>query len=95
MASRRCSDMVAVVGFWQLAEQISSIRSDVEPLLNAADYEAALKTLAGLRDATDRFFDDVMVMAEDPKIRANRLALLAGMSRLFLGVADIGRLQVK
>lgn len=78
-----------------LAEQISSIRSDVEPLLNAADYEAALKTLAGLRDATDRFFDDVMVMAEDPKIRANRLALLAGMSRLFLGVADIGRLQVK
>ena len=41
----------------------------------------------------DAFFDQVMVMAEDPRVRANRLALLAGLEGLFLGVADIARLQ--
>ena len=40
-------------------------------------YEARLRSLAGLRGPVDRFFDDVMVMAEDPKVRANRLGLLS------------------
>ncbi|MDQ6987182.1 MAG: glycine--tRNA ligase subunit beta, partial [Mariprofundaceae bacterium] len=51
-----------------------------------------LKVLAGLREPVDTFFDDVMVMAEDEKIRANRLALLARLRALFLRLADVSRL---
>ncbi|MDQ6987387.1 MAG: glycine--tRNA ligase subunit beta, partial [Mariprofundaceae bacterium] len=48
-----------------------------------------LKVLADLREPVDRFFDDVMVMAEDANIRANRLALLARLRALFLRLADV------
>jgi glycyl-tRNA synthetase beta chain len=56
------------------------------------DYETRLRALAGLRAPVDRFFDDVMVMAEDPKVRANRLGLLAETVALFYRIADISRL---
>jgi glycyl-tRNA synthetase beta chain len=56
------------------------------------DYEARLRALAGLRAPVDRFFDDVMVMAEDPLVRANRLGLLAETVALFYRIADISRL---
>ncbi|OIQ02585.1 MAG: glycine--tRNA ligase subunit beta [Zetaproteobacteria bacterium CG06_land_8_20_14_3_00_59_53] len=51
-----------------------------------------LTTLAGLREPVDRFFDDVMVMAEDDAVRVNRLALLTRLRALFLKLADISRL---
>jgi len=54
--------------------------------------EAQLQVLAGLRAPVDRFFDDVMVMADDEKLRNNRLALLARLRVLFLKLADISRL---
>ena len=54
--------------------------------------EHQLNVLADLREAVDGFFDDVMVMAEDEKLRANRLALLARLRALFLRLADISRL---
>lgn len=57
-------------------------------------YTAALTRLASLREAVDSFFDKVLVMADDPEVRANRLALLTGLSGMFLRVADISRLQV-
>ncbi len=60
----------------------------------AGDYEAALKALAGLADPVDRLFDEVMVMAEEEALRANRLALLRRLHRLFLEVADVGRVQL-
>jgi glycyl-tRNA synthetase beta chain len=47
-----------------------------------------------LRDPIDRFFDDVMVMAEDKAIRDNRLALLGELRALFLHVADISQLSI-
>jgi len=53
---------------------------------------AQLDVLAGLREPVDRFFDDVMVMAEDEAVRANRLALLSRLRGLFLKLADISRL---
>ena len=77
----------------QLAQELEALRAQVEPLLRAGDYSAALRRLAGLRGAVDEFFDKVMVMAEDAALRRNRLALLASLSRLFLGAADIARLQ--
>jgi glycyl-tRNA synthetase beta chain len=48
--------------------------------------------LAALREDVDQFFDKVMVMAEDPAVRANRLALLAGIRRLFLRGVDLSKL---
>jgi glycyl-tRNA synthetase beta chain len=55
-------------------------------------YEARLRSLAGLRGPVDRFFDDVMVMAEDPRVRANRLGLLSQALSLFYRIADISKL---
>ena len=76
-----------------LAEQIAARRAEVEPLFHAGDYAGGLKRLASLRPAVDGFFDKVMVMVDDTAVRANRLALLNNLSELFLGVADISRLQ--
>jgi glycyl-tRNA synthetase beta chain len=55
-------------------------------------YEARLRALATLRAPVDRFFDDVLVMAEDPKLRANRLGLLSQALSLFYRIADISKL---
>jgi glycyl-tRNA synthetase beta chain len=77
----------------RLAEQVAARRAEVEPLFAAGNYAEALKRLAGLRASVDTFFDKVMVMAEDEALRRNRLALLNGLSELFLGAADISRLQ--
>lgn len=75
-----------------LAEQVVAIARDVEPMLAARDYTPALQELAALRKAVDDFFDCVMVNADDPALRANRLALLNRMRGLFLRVADLSRL---
>lgn len=78
----------------ELHERAADLERQIEPLLEAQDYEAALRLLAGLRAPLDRFFEEVMVMDEDPARRANRLALLAQLSQLFLQVADISQLQL-
>ena len=56
------------------------------------EYTGALGHLAQLRPAVDAFFDSVMVMDENPVLRANRLGLLAQLRGLFAGVADLSRL---
>ncbi|TFH87577.1 glycine--tRNA ligase subunit beta [Billgrantia azerbaijanica] len=76
-----------------LAEALAACQDRVTPLFAEARYSDALDILAGLREPVDRFFDEVMVMADDPAIRANRLALLAALQALFLEVADIALLQ--
>ena len=53
-----------------------------------------LMVLATAKPAVDRFFDDVMVMADDPAIRANRLALLRGVAATMNRVADLSKLAV-
>jgi glycyl-tRNA synthetase beta chain len=75
-----------------LGEQVEAIGRQVEPRFKARDYTEALKSLAVLRDAVDAFFDSVMVMADDPALRANRLALLKRMQGLFMHAADLSRL---
>jgi glycyl-tRNA synthetase beta chain len=77
----------------RLAERIAELGARVEPLAETRDYVAILETLAELREDVDAFFDEVMVMAEDPATRRNRLQLLRSLSALFLRVADISRLQ--
>lgn len=78
-----------------LAKEVTQMSKKVAPLFAASDYTKALATLAGLRVSVDRFFDDVMVMTDDEKIRNNRLALLQQLRALFLEVADISLLAVK
>ena len=78
----------------QLAESISALSSTIAPLLEQRDYAGVLKELASLRGPVDQFFDDVMVMVDDPAIRDNRLALLNSLRSLFLNVADISQLVV-
>jgi glycyl-tRNA synthetase beta chain len=75
-----------------LGEQVEAIARQVEPQFAAREYTEALKSLAVLRNAVDAFFDSVMVMADDPALRANRLALLKRMQGLFMHAADLSRL---
>jgi glycyl-tRNA synthetase beta chain len=56
------------------------------------DYPAALKDLSSLRQPVDEFFDGVMVMAEDEKIKNNRLSLLSSISQLFFKIGDFSKI---
>jgi len=76
----------------ELGERLRALIPIVREKLDARAYTTALQELAQLRPAVDAFFDKVMVMHEDAAIRANRLALLATLRELFLGVADLSRL---
>jgi glycyl-tRNA synthetase beta chain len=76
----------------KLATELEALRTEVERLVTARRYEEALSRLAGLRPSVDAFFDKVLVMAEDVRVRANRLALLAALQRLFLHTANLARL---
>ena len=76
-----------------LAEAVLALRTEVQPLIAQGDYTAVLDKLANLRAPVDNFFDNVMVNAEDPALRQNRLAILNTLQDLFLQVADISVLQ--
>ena len=76
-----------------LYQAASSIAEKVQPSLANKDFQAALTVLAQLKTPIDAFFDSVMVMAEDPLIRRNRLNLLAFIQQQTNAVADIGVLD--
>jgi glycyl-tRNA synthetase beta chain len=76
-----------------LADVLREAERDIGPLAESRDYVGLLKRLAALREPVDRYFDGVMVMADDPAVRANRLRLLARLRGLFLKVADISMLS--
>ena len=76
-----------------LAEAVLALRTEVQPLIAQGDYTTVLDKLANLRAPVDSFFDNVMVNAEDPALRQNRLAILNTLQGLFLQVADISVLQ--
>ena len=64
----------------------------VDDHCTTGDFSGALLALASAKPAVDRFFDDVLVMTDDPAIRANRLALLRGVAQTMNRVADISKL---
>ncbi|MEG3109423.1 MULTISPECIES: glycine--tRNA ligase subunit beta [unclassified Pantoea] len=77
----------------QLATFVTALSSKLQPYFAEGRYQDALIELAQLREAVDNFFDKVMVNAEDPAVRVNRLTLLSKLRELFLQVADISLLQ--
>jgi glycyl-tRNA synthetase beta chain len=76
-----------------LGDAVSTLAVELAPLFEQRDYTTALNRLAALRPQVDAFFTEVMVMADDAAVKANRLALLARLRGLFLQVADISLLQ--
>ena len=75
-----------------LAAQIPEISSKVEKLRRERNHEAALAEISKLRPTVDTFFDKVMVMVEDERIRANRLALLQTLLKEFSTIADFSEI---
>ena len=76
-----------------LCKELHDISIKVHPLTSAGNYTSALRELARLREPVDTFFDKVMVMTEDEKLRIARLQLLAEIHREFQEIADVSKLQ--
>ena len=70
----------------------SNATSKVARNLSKGDFDQALLDIASLRCPVDAFFDGVLVMAEDEKVRNNRLALLGKISGLFENIADFSKI---
>ena len=75
-----------------LFDMASLMALEVEESLNKRDYPGACQALAKLKGPVDAFFDKVLVMAEEPKLRQNRLGLLARISQTFLKMADFSKI---
>jgi len=77
----------------ELFNAFEVVSTSAGEMITAKNYLAALAEIAGLRGAVDTFFEQVMVMAEDEKVKNNRLALLTGIARLFGAIADFARIS--
>ncbi len=75
-----------------LAAALAAVKPQADTLFEQHDYAGSLKALAALKAPVDAFFDDVMVNAEDPALRANRQALLGQLHEAMNRVADLSRL---
>jgi len=94
---RRIADQVRPLELQEEAEKelsamIPQVAADVEKQRAEGDYEQALLEIAKLRPAVDKFFDKVMVMVDDEKLRANRLALLQSLVQQFSTIADFSEI---
>ncbi len=76
-----------------LYNALNELKPEVESSFSSGDYTPALQALSRLRTPVDTFFDEVMVMADDAKVKNNRLALLGELSVLNSHVANLGALQ--
>lgn len=75
-----------------LADALEAVQPGSDALFARGDYTASLRELAALKSPVDAFFDGVMVNADDPALRANRLALLGRLHAAMNRVADLSRL---
>jgi len=75
-----------------LNEALSKVKPEADKLFESGDYTASLKSLAALKAPVDAFFDNVMVNADDPALKANRLGLLATLHQTMNRVADLSKL---
>jgi glycyl-tRNA synthetase beta chain len=75
-----------------LASTLAKIKPEADALFESGDYTNSLKALAALKAPVDDFFDNVMVNADDPALKANRLGLLATLHQAMNRVADLSKL---
>jgi glycyl-tRNA synthetase beta chain len=75
-----------------LASTFGRLEPDVDRALRALDYTGALKALASLKTPVDAFFDKVMVMDKDPRVRANRIGFLGKLHGTMNRIADLSKL---
>jgi glycyl-tRNA synthetase beta chain len=75
-----------------LSEALTKVKPQADQLFEARDYTASLQALAALKTPVDDFFDNVMVNADDPVLKANRLGLLATLHQAMNRVADLSKL---
>jgi glycyl-tRNA synthetase beta chain len=79
----------------RLLAELTRVEQEVSARRAARDYAAVLRTVGTLAPAVAKFFDEVMVMADDPAVRENRLGLLKRVGALFHGVADFRKIQAE
>lgn len=73
----------------ELFNCLTEVTAKVEPLVDSRQYSRALTSMLDMKEPVDRFFDEVMVMADDPTVRANRLNLLSSLETLVCRIGDI------
>jgi len=78
----------------QLLDAFESVQQSVSANMEQRDFANALSNIVALKGPVDAFFDDVMVMVDDPEIRQNRLSLLGKIAGLFNRFADFSKLAV-
>jgi glycyl-tRNA synthetase beta chain len=78
-----------------LLEDLTSVEAEVAEMRRARDYASVLRAVASLKPSIDRFFEQVLVMADDPAVRANRLGLMKRVSDLFGDLADFRKIQAE
>jgi glycyl-tRNA synthetase beta chain len=78
-----------------LLDEVERVEGEVAELRRVRDYVAVLRAVASLKSPVDRFFDEVMVMADEPSVRANRLGIMKRVSDLFADVADFRKIQAE
>ena len=76
-----------------LFQGLEASRGKIAEAVKARDFAGALNQIASLKPAVDLFFDKVRVLADDPKLKANRVALLVAIAGLFRDIADFGKIQ--
>ncbi len=77
----------------ELHQVLTTTAEEAAPALAAGDYTAAMRAFLALKDPVDNFFDQVMVMDNDPQIRDNRISLMHQVASLFLKVGDFSRMS--
>ncbi len=87
------AELLLEAGEKELHAALSQAVEETTPLLSKRDYPAAMTTILKMKEPVDRFFEQVMVMAEDEALRQNRLSLLTGVSRLFLQIGDFSKMS--
>jgi glycyl-tRNA synthetase beta chain len=78
-----------------LFDEVERVEGEVATFRRARDYASVLRAVASLKPAVDAFFDAVLVMAEEPAVRANRLGIMKRVSDLFADVADFRKIQAE
>jgi glycyl-tRNA synthetase beta chain len=78
----------------KLADVYAHVATAVQPLLAQKEYGQALAVMLDLKEPVDLFFESVMVMIDDEKVRDNRLNLLTAIAQLFLQIGDISKMTV-